>query len=259
MDCSLSHALSRGPGPQPRHMPWPAIKPATFGSQAGAQSTRANLNLKFKIFHPLSKFSCIISLINAPPQSILLSPSGVHIWLLVFWIHSPCLLSLPVIVLSYIFILSSGKFSQTGLTSGISHLQFTDTIALIWQQCFSCLHKFSSDYFSILKKNNNWWNALSNFEPFFLFLSYVLKTVICSDHSNHSLFIWFLLEIHWLIKLHRFQVYNSIMYHLYIVLCVHHHKSSLLSPFIPFTLFHLPHLSLPLVITILLSMPDFFS
>ena len=43
-----------------------------------------------------------------------------------------------------------------------------------------------------------------------------------------------LLGWHWLIKLYRFQVYNSITHHLYIVLCIHHPKSSLLpSPFIP--------------------------
>ena len=44
-----------------------------------------------------------------------------------------------------------------------------------------------------------------------------------------TLFGW-----HWLIKLYRFQVYNSITHHLYIVLCVHHTMSGLLpSPFIP--------------------------
>lgn len=39
---------------------------------------------------------------------------------------------------------------------------------------------------------------------------------------------------HWLIKLRRFQVYNSIMHRLQVVLSVHHPKSSFLaSPFIP--------------------------
>ena len=43
-----------------------------------------------------------------------------------------------------------------------------------------------------------------------------------------------LLRWHWLIKLYRFHLYNSIIHHLYIVLCVHHPNSSLLpSPFIP--------------------------
>ena len=42
-----------------------------------------------------------------------------------------------------------------------------------------------------------------------------------------------LLGLHWLIKFYRFQVYNSIIQYLYIVLCVHHLKLSLLSsPFI---------------------------
>ena len=54
-----------------------------------------------------------------------------------------------------------------------------------------------------------------------------------------------LLGWHWLIKLHRFQVYSSIMDHLYIVLCAHHPKSSVLPP--PFIPPHplLPPLSLP--------------
>ena len=69
----------------------------------------------------------------------------------------------------------------------------------------------------------------------------------------YSLFLWgqlyylfFKLNIlwwHWLIKLYRFQVYNSIIHHLYIILYVHHPKSSLLpSPFNSnlFTLFCFP-------------------
>ena len=43
------------------------------------------------------------------------------------------------------------------------------------------------------------------------------------------LFFIFLLNLlgwwHWLIKLYRFQVYNSMIHHLYILLCVHHSKS----------------------------------
>ena len=42
-----------------------------------------------------------------------------------------------------------------------------------------------------------------------------------------------LLGWHWIIKLYKFQVYNSIIHHLYVALCVYHPKSSLLSlPFI---------------------------
>ena len=55
---------------------------------------------------------------------------------------------------------------------------------------------------------------------------------------------------HWLIKVCSFQLYNSIIHHLYIVLCVYHPASSLCHHFSPFTLSHLPH-PLPLVITIL--------
>ena len=52
-----------------------------------------------------------------------------------------------------------------------------------------------------------------------------------------------LLGWHGLIKLHRFQGYSSTIRHLYIALCVHHPKSSLLpSPLTsPFTFFYLPH------------------
>ena len=42
-------------------------------------------------------------------------------------------------------------------------------------------------------------------------------------------FLLNLLGWHWLIKLHRFQVYNSIIHHLYVALCVYHPKSNLLS------------------------------
>ena len=70
-------------------------------------------------------------------------------------------------------------------------------------------------------------------------------------------FFTFLLNLlgwHWLIKLHGFQVYNSITHHLYIVLCVYHPKSSLLpSPFIPPLPFPTTsHAPSPLVITALL-------
>ena len=55
---------------------------------------------------------------------------------------------------------------------------------------------------------------------FFSFLSFI--------------FLLNLLRQHWLIKLYRFQVYKSIIHHLYIVLYIHGPKSSFLSsPFIP--------------------------
>ena len=44
------------------------------------------------------------------------------------------------------------------------------------------------------------------------------------------------IQANWLIKSHRFQARNSIIHHLYIVLCVRHPKSSLLPS--PFTLTH---------------------
>ena len=59
-------------------------------------------------------------------------------------------------------------------------------------------------------------------------------------HDNFALFLIFIdfIGVSLVKKLYRFQVYNSITHYLYIVLCVHHHKSGLLpSPFIPvFTL-----------------------
>ena len=90
------------------------------------------------------------------------------------------------------------------------------------------------------------------FQPMF---SQAFKCWLLNSLSM-DLFIYLLW--HWLIKLHRFQLYNSITHHLYIVLCVHLPKSSLLlSPFSssllsstsPIT----PHPSFPLVITILFS------
>ena len=83
-------------------------------------------------------------------------------------------------------------------------------------------------------------------------------TLVYQDHTLwptelHSqvltsfLFLFFtvllnLLVWHWLINLYGFHVYDSVIYHLCIVLCVHHPTSSLLpSPFIPpITLFYLP-------------------
>ena len=58
---------------------------------------------------------------------------------------------------------------------------------------------------------------------------------------------------HWLMKLYRFQVYNSTIHHLYIIiLCFNHPKSNLiLSPFIPpFPSSTCPHPTFPLVITV---------
>ena len=73
---------------------------------------------------------------------------------------------------------------------------------------------------------------------------------------NDFIFLFLnLLGLHWLIQLCRFQVYNSIIHHLYIILCVYHPKSqvsfhhhlSLLYRLLP------PPTPFPLVITMLLS------
>ena len=64
-----------------------------------------------------------------------------------------------------------------------------------------------------------------------------------------------LLGWHWLIQLYRFQVYDAILHHLCVVLCVHHLKSSLLpSPStLPLPSSTCPHSPSPLVMTRLLS------
>ena len=68
-----------------------------------------------------------------------------------------------------------------------------------------------------------------------------------------------LLGWHWFIKLYRFQVYNSIIYHLYIVLYVHHPEwLLLLLPFIPLYPFLPAPTSFSLVNIILLSVFLFF-
>ena len=71
---------------------------------------------------------------------------------------------------------------------------------------------------------------------------------------SRSFFKLGLLGWRWLIKLYRFPMYNSIIHHLYIVLCVCHPKSSvLLSTVIPsLPSSTSPHPPFPWVITILL-------
>ena len=58
-----------------------------------------------------------------------------------------------------------------------------------------------------------------------------------SGALNLFIYLFFLFNLlvwHWLIKLHRFQMYNSLIHHLYILLRVHHSKPGfLLLPFIP--------------------------
>ena len=85
---------------------------------------------------------------------------------------------------------------------------------------------------------------------------------VCSRFRCFFNFLLNFLRLHWLIKLYRLQVYNSIIHHPYIILHAHHPKSSLLpSPFIRPFIFYLPHPLFLLVITILLSvsMRLFFS
>ena len=79
--------------------------------------------------------------------------------------------------------------------------------------------------------------------------------VPCIFFNNVSIFHSTWLDTFWTDLIYRFQVYNSIIHHMYIVLCAHDPKSSLLP-----SLFLMPlpsyfrHPPFPLVITILLFM-----
>ena len=71
---------------------------------------------------------------------------------------------------------------------------------------------------------------------------------------HSQFFLLNVLGLHWLIKLYRFQVYDSIIHHQYRTVCsppqvisFHHHLC-------PYTVSYFPHPSFPLVITTLLSM-----
>ena len=67
------------------------------------------------------------------------------------------------------------------------------------------------------------------------------KLEVCTTEDlnvNDLTNIYFILNLsgwHWLVKLYRLQVYNSVVHHLYIVWCAHHPKSSLLPSPPPFT------------------------
>ena len=57
---------------------------------------------------------------------------------------------------------------------------------------------------------------------------------VCGSSEHFTILKIYLLDIlgwHWLIKLHRFQVDNSIIHHLYIVLCVHQSQVTIYAPF----------------------------
>ena len=71
------------------------------------------------------------------------------------------------------------------------------------------------------------------------FLPTYFRLFLCSFWSN-------LLGWHWLTKLHKFQVHDSIRHHLYTVLCVHTPKSSLRPS---------PHLFSIVILTVCLHRP----
>ena len=89
-------------------------------------------------------------------------------------------------------------------------------------------------------KKKMWFSELSGIWNFFNIFSFLFN----------------LLEWHWVIKLYRFQAYNSIICDLYIVCSPSQVKSPSITIYFPFTLFYLPHIPFPLVIIILLSLPS---
>ena len=62
---------------------------------------------------------------------------------------------------------------------------------------------------------------------------------------------------HCLIKIYRFQVYNSIIHDLYIVLCVHHPKSPSIPNYPPTPSSISPQLPYPVLITLPSFLPSF--
>lgn len=73
---------------------------------------------------------------------------------------------------------------------------------------------------------------------------YIIYNIYIYVHTYQflNLFLLNLLRWHWLIKSIRFQMYNSIIDHLYITSCAHHPKSNLQSPhiWIPLLFYLLP-------------------
>ena len=114
-----------------------------------------------------------------------------------------------------------------------SLLQLITNLILINIAIFSSLFICTIIVISIYVINS----SLFIFFPIHLY--YTCHIYICHKFNNTELLLFLLeqsllnlLGWHWLIKLYRFQVDNSTIHHVYIVLCVHHPKSSLLpSPF----------------------------
>ena len=100
------------------------------------------------------------------------------------------------------------------------------------------------------------WNLLGELDCVIFFFSLFFMLLDSGNGRKcFGFFLFYLLGWHWLIKLYRFQGYISITRYLYVVLCVHHPKSSLLSsppiPSLPSSPF--PHPPFSLVITTLFS------
>ena len=120
------------------------------------------------------------------------------------------------------------------------------SLICVWALCMPSLEKWCNIFF--------YTQYSSHFTD-----STDIYVYILSFYFLICVFLLNLLGCHWLIKLYRFQVYDSIIHHLYIVLCVHHPKLNFLpSPFISAIPFSASPPPLPLVITILLPMSTQF-
>ena len=92
----------------------------------------------------------------------------------------------------------------------------------------------------LLRGNIQWEQGTVSFHMSivrcFNFFSQIWLSLIILESVLFLLFLSYfkkIFEWHWLIKLYRFQVYNSIIHHMYIAVCVHPRSSLLPSPFIP--------------------------
>ena len=107
--------------------------------------------------------------------------------------------------------------------------------------------------------SQGWGQPLNPFKPV-LSLPLLVLILISSNNvlrSHRRLhFLIYLLNLwrwHWLTKLCTFQVYNSIIHDLYIVLCAYQPMSSYVTIDTPFTVFYLLPPPFPSVTTVLLS------
>ena len=110
----------------------------------------------------------------------------------------------------FLFMYIIQSFSFTSLWVG--RIENSDSIA-----SFQKWKSWGAIYFFITSVSPTIPNAYAKWQTLF-------------EKHYFYLFNLFLENVYWcwLIKLYRFQVYNSIIHHLYSILCIYHPKSSLL-------------------------------